>query len=137
MVIPIVDLTETASGSALRQDLQTSLGFEVTNTLLTTSYQTIVPTTGYYRVNVYGNYLDAATSNDTTIEIFDGTTAKIVWYFSGLSGSSSYFIVPNAEFVVFLSAGKLLRGRIGVSGGDIQVITRQIADINGNLINPT
>ena len=42
MVIPIVDLTETASGSALRQDLQTSLGFEVTNTLLTTSYRPIV-----------------------------------------------------------------------------------------------
>ena len=67
MVVPIVDLTETAEGSALRQDLQTSLGFGVTNTLLTTTYQTIVPTTGYYRVNVYGNYLDAATSNDTTI----------------------------------------------------------------------
>ena len=53
-----------------------------------------------------------------------------------MSGSGSYFVLPNAEFIVFLSAGKLLRGRIGVSGGDIQIITRQIADVNGNLTNP-
>ena len=51
MVVPIVDLTETAEGSQLRQDLQTafshtqSTSFDVTN-----ATTTVVSTTGYYRV---------------------------------------------------------------------------------------
>ena len=50
-IIPIVDLTETAEGSDVRQDLQTAFSltsatvFEVNNTT-----STILNTTGYYRI---------------------------------------------------------------------------------------
>ncbi len=51
MVIPIVDLTESAEGSSLRQDLQSSLSHgSITSTTVTNTTTTLVNTTGYYRV---------------------------------------------------------------------------------------
>ena len=53
MVVPIVDLTETAEGSSLRQDLQSSLSHNsVTVTNVENATNTvIINTTGYYLVN--------------------------------------------------------------------------------------
>ena len=42
----------------------------------------------------------------------------------------------NFDFVVFLSAGDSLKAT-ATSQASGNVTTRQIADINGNLINPT
>ena len=53
MVVPIVDLTETAEGSALRQDLQTSFGINTTFSTVANTTTTIINTTGYYRI--FGN----------------------------------------------------------------------------------
>ena len=50
-IIPIVDLTESAEGSVLRQDLQTALSFnKVTSTSATNQTVTVINTTGYWRV---------------------------------------------------------------------------------------
>ena len=47
MVIPIVDLTETAEGSSLRQDLQTALSLtSVTRTFTNNTTNTLINTTG-------------------------------------------------------------------------------------------
>ena len=55
MVIPIVDLTETAEGSDVRADLQTALSFNsVTSFTVSDATTTIINTTGYYRV--FGAY---------------------------------------------------------------------------------
>ena len=51
MVIPIVDLTETAEGSALRQDLQSA--FSINNTSkasVSGASSTFITTTGYWRI---------------------------------------------------------------------------------------
>ena len=48
-IIPIVDLTETAEGSNLRQDLQTSFSLtNITHTSVSGATSTLVNTTGYY-----------------------------------------------------------------------------------------
>ena len=50
-IIPIVDLTESAEGSNLRQDLQTSFSFNSANTFdVNNTTTTLVNTTGFYRV---------------------------------------------------------------------------------------
>ena len=78
MIIPIVDLTETASGSALREDLQKSFShtsittFSVNNT--TTVIQNVA---GYYRV--FGSFTGQPASGigkEGNIEINDGSTVK-------------------------------------------------------------
>ena len=52
MVIPIVDLTETAEGSGLRQDIQRSLSFTTANNFeVQNTTQTIINTTGYWQLS--------------------------------------------------------------------------------------
>lgn len=130
-IIPIVDLTESAEGSALRQDLQTSFSltsvssFSVSNT--TTD---LITTTGYFRV--FGN-VSLNGSGDAKIQITDGTTTKDLFVCFGSASSLEH--IPF-EFNVFMAAGTTLKALSTVSGISVEVITRQIADISGNLVNP-
>ena len=51
MIIPIVDLTETAEGSDVRPDLQTALSLNsVTAFRVENQTTTLVNTTGYFRI---------------------------------------------------------------------------------------
>ena len=135
MVIPIVDLTETAEGSALRQDLQTSIGFTgLTNTLVTNALNTtIVNTTGYWRV--FGAYA-AVDAPDAGIYISDGTTTKTIVQFSKTGGvieDSNTF-----DYNVYVKAGESIIASCNSTNpyNWISISVRQLADINGNLTNP-
>ena len=51
MVIPIVDLTETAEGSSLRQDLQSALSLtSITPFQAQNGTVSVLSTTGYFRI---------------------------------------------------------------------------------------
>ena len=134
MVIPIVDLTETAEGSSLREDLQTSSGFGTDQTVIANATNTvIVNTTGFYKVT-----LTIATelggNNNTQINIFDGTTSKPIFGTGSIiSGTGSTLLTAN--LIAFLRAGDSLRGT-AASNVEMQVFTRQIADLSGNITNP-
>ena len=139
MVIPIVDLTETAEGSSLRQDLQTSLGhntitaFGVTNTTTT-----LIVTTGYYRVFGVCNIISATgTAPKGTFTISDGTTDKTITEFDTRGASSAYeFECVPFDFNVFIEAGHSLSATSNAGGCKLTGCTRQIADLQGNLVNP-
>ena len=139
MVIPIVDLTETAEGSSLRQDLQSSIAlgnataFDVSNTSTT-----IINTTGFFRI--FGTYniiqLSSGSQNLQTISLTDGTTTKIinsaVQYTYGTTNTNT----TPFDFIAKLDAGESC---VITSTGTLVRITgcsRQIADINGNLTAP-
>ena len=131
-IIPIVDLTEVAEGSNLRQDLQTSLSLDsVTTFSVNNTTTTIVNTTGYYRV--FGT-ASTTTANQARIELTDGTTTKIIQSFNFSSGSNAALI--PFDFIVFLPAGDSLQVVSGSTGQIISGVTRQIADLSGNLVNP-
>ena len=138
MVIPIVDLTETAEGSSLRQDLQTSFSltsitaFDITNTT-----STIVNTTGYYRVFGSFNFRnDGGGGIVADLSLTDGITTKKILELNTLSSLSNDFEHSLFDFIVKLNAGDSLTGTTDSSNANIAGNTRQIADINGNLINP-
>ena len=131
MVIPIVDLTETAEGSSLRQDLQTSLSLSsVTNFTCANATTTIINTTGYFRV--FGNFAGKTVFNNL-IQVTDGTTTKIIKEFNAFSG---FFVNQSFDFIVFLKAGDSLQLVSSGSDAIFDGCTRQIADISGNLVNP-
>jgi len=140
-IIPIVDLTESAEGSNLRQDLQTSLGLDsTTSTNITATTTTFVNNTGYFRL--YGNiYIGSANSPSTNSEAFisvtDGSTSKILFKVrqDSISSVARTQNVPF-DFVVFLEAGHSLSGTTSDSQSEIQVASRQIASIDGTLTNP-
>ena len=134
-IIPIVDLTEIAEGSGLREDLQKSFSFiNITNFNVTNATNTVlVATTGYYRlfgfVVMYGSV-----NNSTDFNIFDGVSDKELFKISGSSGDQP-FVYPF-DVIIKLTAGDSLRCTSSSTGSIANGSTRQIADLSGNLINP-
>jgi hypothetical protein len=138
MVIPIVDLTETAEGSALRQDLQRSISHNQATVFdINGSTSTVINTTGYYLMNA-GVIIKtrAAGSENVTIQLNDGTTDKTVYGFVAPSGADNIYLSEDIELMFFLPAGNSLK--IGTSSNAyIRGSVRQIASLAGDLTNPS
>ena len=137
MIIPIIDLTESAEGSGLRQDLQTSLNFTQANEFNLTGDATLITTTGYWRVIGTSLLYGRAGVNDSIgFIINDGTTDKYIWRAStgnAVNQSNYSDSVYQYDFIVKLIAGESLKGSINLGGCTLAGSIRQIADINGNL----
>lgn len=130
MVIPIVDLTETAEGSSLRQDLQSSFSLNsITSFSINNTTTTIINTTGYFRV--FGCYTSAS-GGFGQFNLTDGTTTKRIVGFSGLTSQNGDLLY---DFIVYIPAGDSLSGICNASGV-LDGNSRQIADVSGNLVNP-
>ena len=138
VIVPVIDLTETAEGSSVRQDLQTALAFgSVTNFSVSNTTTVIVNTTGFYRVFGACTVGEASSSNRSgVIQLTDGATTKNIWGMRVTATSANVTTSLNFDFVTFLGAGESIK--IYSSAVDIQFEgnTRQIADINGVLVNP-
>ncbi len=133
MIIPVVDLTESAEGSTLRQDLQTSFSHgSVTTFSISNTTSTIINTTGYFRI--FGQLcIESTAQNDADITITDGTTAKKLIDFQV---SNSQENIAFYDFIVKLTAGDSVTGTTTAALYTLTGISRQIADLNGNLVNP-
>ena len=138
MIIPIIDLTESAEGSALRQDLQKSLSLtSITSFAVLNTTTTIVSTTGYYRV--FGVFSGEGSSSGTGVASFsvtDGTTTKILTSYVLSAGLANERTVTPFDFIVFLPAGDSLLAITNSSSLELNGLTRQLADISGTLVNP-
>lgn len=136
-IIPIVDLTETAEGSDVRQDLQTALSHTTANTFsIANATTTVLTTTGYYRFFGNAQINSTAVTGNINITITDGTTSKSLYFIQGLSGSTAGFIVENFDFNVFLRAGDSVAISTTSTLNRVNGSFRQLADISGNLVNP-
>jgi hypothetical protein len=131
-IIPIVDLTESAEGSNLREDLQSSFSLNsITHTQVNNATTTLVNTTGYFRV--FGT-ADSQAGGFSQFQLTDGVTTKSLLVFNASAALSG---IDLFDFIVFLQAGESLVAQSSATSQTLQVTTRQIADINGNLVNPT
>jgi hypothetical protein len=137
MVIPIVDLTETAEGSDVRADLQTSLSFNTTTAFsVSNTTTTVINTTGYFRIFGQISLAAAASESKVSFILRDSTTDKIIYTLSTNNITVGDFSGNSFDFNIFLRAGDSFK--ILASNATSQCIgsTRQIADIDGNLVNP-
>ena len=134
MIIPIIDLTESAEGSNVRADLQSALfikgitAFSVINATNTV----LITTPGYFRV--FGSVYSFST-NTINFNLFDGTTAKSLIEYNAPQGQTNYD--QNYDFIVFIGAGDSLRATANSTNSALRGNTRQIADIAGTLVIPT
>ncbi len=136
-IIPIVDLTETAEGSSVRQDLQTAFSFnKSTEVSCTNATITVANTPGYWRLNVFMNGIGSAgTQNEVFAFINDGTTSKFGQGLIILPGAGVQQ-TTNLDCIYYLTAGDELRMVSNNANTRAVGYVRQIADIDGNLINP-
>jgi hypothetical protein len=141
-IVPIVDLTETAEGSALRQDLQTSYDVGTSFSQVSTATNSDLSLTpGFYRCSLT---IFRGTSNMSSAflgirakELSSGTYTNLIGHFTpnntGIDyGPGSFTYDVN----VFLRNGYDLNIINTSVTSSVSLSTRQIADITGNLVNP-
>ena len=134
-IIPIVDLTESAEGSSLRQDLQTAISNSVSYTALNNTTGTdLVTNTGFFRVFISSLRDDGTGTQTAALELDDGASQYRFFNFLGISGTA-IDIVPNFDKIVFVKAGSKIQGIAGANQ-NMRVHTYQIASIDGSLTNP-
>ena len=108
MIVPVVNLTEAAEGSVLRQDLQSAFSHgTITEFNVANATTTIVNTTGYWRVfGAVANY--AGSANNGQIQINDGVTVKYVFRLRNTIAGSDNFQFLRYDFIIKLEAGDSL-----------------------------
>ena len=139
-IIPIVDLTETASGSSLREDLQKAMHHSTTFTTVSNTTTTILNNPGFYQVigNLSGN--QGANAMEATLDINNGSSDTTI-YKVRLNGTAlaqfDHVSVVPVHLIIYLQAGFTFKATTSQPSAYWYLNCQQIASNNGSLINPT
>jgi len=97
----------------------------------------VVSNTGFWKVRVNLTLNNRAPGNFSSfLAITDGLSSKVIWQITENTGGSGQGLGSiGDEVVVFLRAGDTLTAQAGTDQ-TMDVSYRQIADVNGNLVNP-
>jgi len=139
VITPIIDLTATAEGSQLGENLQTAINYGGSTAFSDTSTtrNTIVNTAGFYRITGVALVLEGTGGARTALlALDDGATEKIIYQVTSFNTSYQASYVDSFDYVIYLRSGDELKTGT-TSFARISGQTRQIADVNGNLVNPT
>ena len=141
VIQPVFDLATTTAGGALPQQLQTAWDFSTGSIQINNaSYQTIINNTGFWLVDLSSTAFDTSSvSVSQIIRISDVSSSKNVWARTSVAASATVSSMVEAKFVVFLRSGDSLEGKTQGTGANndfLDIWYRQIADVNGNVVNP-
>jgi len=133
LIQPVVDITPTAEGTQLRQDLQTAIDRTITVTSTANTTNTIFSGVGFIQVDCrfQNNSSGAVLSGLLQIENSLGT--KTVYEVA--AGTQDAYIVNDLVF--FVGVGETLKAQSTAADAILKTYARQIADLNGNLVNPS
>jgi len=138
-IIPIIDLTAAAEGSDVPESLQQALAYgSMTSWETIAGTVTIANTPGFYKIVGAVTFRNrTGGTNSGSFVLTDGSTPKTIWSAQSSASSLAGLSVVNIEFIVFLAAGESVQ--VDSAGGNAQLFgsVRQIADINGVLIQPS
>lgn len=140
VITPIIDLTAAAQGSGLSFNLQTAIAYGNATTFSVSNTTTdLANNAGWYRVTgVSSGFME--TSGTTTNELImtDGATPKSVWQHPITGNAASNFGgFIEIDLIFGLAAGITLQAKTAGVRFTIAGSIRQIADADGNLLNPT
>lgn len=131
VVIPIVDFTPTTSGTSLALELRNCINLNSNqNRITTATTTTIINGSGFF--NVTCDLRGVSGTTTAQFDIFtDGTTSTSIM--NVLAGNG---LNTRATFIVYLNSNDIMRAFTD-SASDLSVMTTPVADVNGNLINPS
>lgn len=137
VIVPIIDLTRAAEGSNVPQNLAQALSFgsqTAHNIANTTS--TLINNAGFWYISGSVNIINVSGTQGCEFSLTDGLSSKIIFNRRVLTASPAYGSGSWAiEFTVFINAGESLVCTADAFA-EFFGSSRQIADVNGNLINP-
>lgn len=137
VILPIIDLTPTAEGSILRQDLQTAVTFTQANEFSATgASDNIIAVPGFYHLIGTCTIQQASGATRTgSIDITDGLSTKSVWNASLTANGNENAVSYDINMTFFLDAGETAVANAGPQA-NVSGSVRQIADKQGNLVDP-
>lgn len=138
VITPIIDLTAAAQGETTGQNLQTAIAFGSSTAFsIINATTTLMNSPGFWQIT-YSSHCGYGTgATVTNFNITDGLSSKTFWshFASGVpSGTGSAAL--TGYLIVFLRAGDSVSGQSNGAYGALTGSYRQIADVNGNLVNP-
>jgi activator of HSP90 ATPase len=137
VITPIIDLTATAEGSTLRQDLQTALALgSATEFSVENSSATIASSPGFYQITGTSVIASGSGTFKNRVSIV-GTSTVDVWEHGtpGISSGTSTTALL-CTVTVWLKAGESLEVDSNDDAARFSGSVRQIADSTGAFVNP-
>lgn len=139
VITPIIDLTATAEGSALPTYLQTALNFGGATAFdANNSTATLANVAGFWRVTAgVVCKRDGSATVQGSFKLTDGATTKVMWALEMRNTSGEGFVSANVDYTFFLRSGDTLTAVSDNANVRMLGSVRQVADVNGNVVNPT
>lgn len=137
-IVPIIDMTPSAEGTQLATPLQQALDFTSNSQIFGNTTVTLQTNSGFYLVRV-NCYIDPSIASVLGSIFIDDGTSQTAVYTPGTTpgtGASLTEYINTPPFVVFLRPGDSLKGSTTDASMVFSVVSRQIADLYGNLTNP-
>ena len=138
VIVPVIDLTSAAEGSSTPQNLQTALAFgSQTAFSIQNTTTVIVNNTGFYRIFGVASIRNVNSIDQTaSFSMSDGLSTKTIWQMYSDAGATGV-ITQQFDFVVFIATGESISGI--ASSNEMRIVgsSRQIANVNGDLVNPS
>jgi len=136
-IIPVIDLTRAAEGSDTSETLQSALAFGSQTAFNASNATTVIQNTaGFYRI--IGSMCGGADTGNVgacSLTMTDGATVKTVHAIGFPQATSGYPAAIPFDITVFLRAGDSISA-VATSNASIFGSVRQVADINGTLVQP-
>lgn len=138
VVQPVIDFSSVAEGSVLPAFLQTAWDFSTGSSYIANTTTALITNPGFWQVDLtLAAVSTAGGANKAELYLDTGITTKKVWlYESGVWTVDNSSLAFDDKFVVFLRSGDTLRGTTTAANVSLNVWYRQVADVNGNLVNP-
>lgn len=139
VIQPVIDFSSVAEGSTLPQYLQTALGYGITSTTTQNATDTIINTTGFWRIDYqFSIREDSALDVSSEIRMTDGLSTKRIVYFQTSNSGASPLGTKLAfgSVYVFVNTGISVVQQSTDADHTIHTACRQVATINGTLVNP-
>lgn len=138
VIVPTIDFTSVAEGSFLPESLQQAWDFATGNDVINNGTVNLITTPGFWLVDVsvVESAIGLPPATRLRLEIFDGITSRIIFAITSAQVPNNQTVAFEDKFVVFLRAGDTLRGISITTGATMHVWYRQVASVNGVLVNP-
>lgn len=137
VITPIIDLTNVAQGSSVRQDLQSALAFGSQTGFIATNTTVVVANSpGFYRIFGTSAMKTSGSVQTNSFTMTDGLSVKTIWGMRMGSGSVENYVDTQFDFIVFLAASESISAVSSNAANHLVGSSRQIADVNGDLVNP-
>ena len=137
VIMPIIDLTATAEGSGLPNDLSRALAFGSQTAFdAVGSTATVTANAGFHRVIGTATLNKGSGALKLDFQINDGASDQIIWSIEQTGGSGTAALAVPFDFIVFLRAGDTLEAVSNNASSHVTGSTRQVATVTGVLVNP-